>query len=352
MFKRSIGFMLAAVMTATLLAGCQGEKETADEKDTKVADASEETEKESGKSTDDKSTDGKMKIGFANLTDSGDYMVWVKKGMEKAAEENGVELICVDNEADGATAVKNIDTLISSGVQCVIEYMNDSAINSQIKDILDEKGIPVIAVDVPVENAKGAATYMGGDNHKAGFICGENLGQAALDKWDGEIDLYISVETMSNGESNTQRTGGILEGIRSKIEVPDDKVIRVDAKDQTAEAQKVVTDALTANPGAKRILIGCNQDDETQGAFAAVEMANRQEQVLLAGCGPFGSTFENLRKPEPNFWIGSASFSPEQYGDVAIPLAIDLIQGKEVPEESYVTHYFLTQENIDQYYPE
>lgn len=293
-----------------------------------------------------------IKIGFANLTDSGDYMVWVKKGMQQAAEAAGVELICVDNEGDGVKAVQNIDTLISAGVDAVIEYMNDTTVNSQIKDMLDAAGIPCVAVDVPVENANGKAAYMGGDNYTAGFICGENLGQAAIDKWGGEIDLYISVETMSNGETNTLRNGGILDGIRSKIEVPDEKIVRVDGKDTTAEAQKVVTDALTANQGAKKILIGCHQDDETQGAFAAVEIANRQEHVILAGCGPFGATFVNLRKDEPNFWIGSASFSPEQYGPVAIPLAIALAKGEEVPENSYVTHYFLTQANIDEYYPE
>lgn len=354
MLRKTIGMMMAATMMATLLMGCGGDTKSADaDKSAAKTDTAADTSKaDDTDKKEDTKTDGKIKVGFANLTDAGDYMVWVKKGMEKAAKDAGVELICVDNQGDGATAVKNIDTLISAGVQCVIEYMNDSAINSQIKDILDEKGIPVIAVDVPVENAKGAATYMGGDNRKAGLICGENLGQAAVDKWGGEVDLYISVETMSNGESNTLRTGGILEGVRSKVDVPDDKVVKVDGKDKTAESQKVVTDALTANPGAKRILIGCNQDDETQGAFAAVEIANRQDQVLLAGCGPFNSTFENLRKAEPNFWIGSASFSPEQYGEVAIPLAIDLIQGKEVPKESYVTHYFLTQQNINEYYPE
>jgi ABC-type sugar transport system substrate-binding protein len=299
-----------------------------------------------------KKADGTITIGFANLTDAGDYMMWVKRGMEEAAAKAGVKLICVDNQGNGATAVRNVDTLISAGVDVVSEYNDDSAVNSQIKDMLDAAGIPCVAIDIMVENAKGKAAYMGGDNYKAGFIAGENLGQAAKDKWNGQIDLYISVETMSNGETNRLRNGGILDGIRSKIDVPDNKVVRVDGKDQTSESQKVVTDALTANPNAKRILIGCHQDDETQGAFAAVEMANRQNEVLLAGCGPFGSTFENLRKPQANFWIGSASFSPEQYGPVGIGIAIALAKGEKVPAESFVTHYFLTQKNINQYDPQ
>lgn len=350
MLKKKMALVLTMVMVGTLFAGCGEAKDNVDQ--TNAADQTSEGEDKTAKETGTEKSDGKMKIGFANLTDSGDYMVWVKKGMQAAADEAGVELVCVDNAADGATAVQNIDTLVNAGVQCVIEYMNDSAVNTQIKDILDEKGIPVVAVDIPVENDNGAAAYMGGDNFKAGTICGENLGQAALDKWGGEVDLFISVQTMSLGETNTQRMGGILEGVRSKIDLPDEKIVEVDGKDNTAESQKVVTDALTANPEAKRILIGCIQDDETQGAFAAVEVANRQDQVLMAGCGPFNSTFENLRSGEENCWIGSASFSPEQYGEVAIPLAIDLINGKEVPETSFVTHYFLTRDNINEYYPE
>lgn len=297
-------------------------------------------------------SDDAIKIGFANLTDSGDYFAWVKRGMEEAAAEAGVEIICVDNQGDGATAVQNIDTLISAGVDCVIEYYNDSTVNTQIKDILDEAGIPSVAIDIPVANDAGAAPYVGGDNYEAGFICGENLGQAAIDQWNGEVDLFLSVGTLSTGETNEQRMGGILDGIRSKVELPDDKVVILDGEDSTAQAQKVVTDALTANQDAEHILIGCMQDDETQGAFAAVEIANRQDHVILAGNGPFNSTFDNLYKDEANFWIGSASFSPEQYGPLAVPIAISLAKGEEVPAESFVTHYFLTQENIREYYPE
>lgn len=293
----------------------------------------------------------KIKIGFGNLTDSGDYMVWVKKGMQKAADEAGVTLIAVDNKMDGNVAVQNVDTLISAGVKAVIWYMNDIAVNTTVKDKLDAAGIPCVAIDIPVMNAKGRATYFGGDNYKAGFICGENLGQEAKKKWNGVVDLFISVETMSNGETNKLRNGGILDGIRSVIKVPESAVVRVDAKDSVAEAQKVVTDALTARPNAKRILIGCHQDDETQGAFAAVEMAGRQNQVLLAGCGPFASTLANLRLPKANFWIGSTSFAPELYGPNAVRLAVKLAKGEPVPENTYPEHYFMTWANIEKHYP-
>lgn len=351
MFKKMMGLCVVVLLCAAMFAGC-ATPPAAENGTASPSESASEAAQSPAANNADQNGDGKIKLGFANLTDSGDYMVWVKKGMEKAAADAGVEIICVDNAGDGATAVKNIDTLINAGVDAVIEYMNDSAVNTQVKDMLDEKGIPCVAVDIPVENAKGASAYMGGDNYKAGFITGENLGQKAIDEWDGQVDLFLSVGTLSTGETNELRMGGILDGIKSKIDLADDKVVILDGKDSTSESQKVVTDALMANPDAKRILIGCMQDDITQGAFAAVEIANRQDQVWLAGCGPFNSTFANLRKPEANFWFGSVSFSPEQYGEIAVPLAIKLANGEEVEQESFVTHYFLTHDNINEKYPE
>jgi len=35
-----------------------------------------------------------------------------------------------------------------------------------------------------------------------------------------------------------------------------------------------------------------------------------------------------------------------------LPLAIALAKGETVPEQSLVTHIFITKENIAQYYPE
>jgi ribose transport system substrate-binding protein len=208
-------------------------------------------------------------------------------------------------------------------------------------------GIPVIGIDIPV----GDAPYCGGDNYQAGSICGTELGKAAMEKWNGQVDLYISVETMSNLQTNTLRNGGIIDGIRSQIELPDDKIVRVDAKDKMELAQSLVTDVLTAHPDAQHILIGCHQDDETAGAFAAVEIAGRQDQVILGGNGPFASTLANFRLPEPNFWIGSTSFVPEKYGFYAIPLMINLIQGNSVQNNTYFEHYWLTWENCEEHYP-
>ena len=292
-------------------------------------------------------------IGFANLIDSGDYMAWVRRGMIEAAEAYGVEILAVDNQADGGQAIQNAHTLIAAGVDAVIWYMNDAAVNSQAKDLFDAEGIPVVAVDIIVENAAGRAPQVGGDNYVAGHIAGTGLGRHVMEVWGPDIDLYICNGTLANAETNDARNGGMRDGVRDAgVNLTDDIIVVIDGNDDVATSQRLVSETLTAHPNATRILIANHQDDMSQGAFAAVEMANRQEHVFIVGNGPFGSTFANFRGPEPNFWVGSASFAPEDYGPTAIPLAIALARGETVPMENFVTHAWLDWYTIDDYYPQ
>lgn len=290
----------------------------------------------------------KIKIGFQNIGETVDFWVWVGDGMQREAKKQGVELIRVDNKADGTVAVQNTDNLINMKVDGIILYMNDSQVNSQIKDMCDEAGIPLLAVDIPAGNAP----FFGGNNYKAGYIAGVELGKEAVKRWAGKIDLYISLGNPAIGETHVKRMGGFLDGVRSVIKVPQSIVVEVGGGEDIVTSQRVITDVLTAHPEAKRILIGSLQDTQTQGAFTAVEMANRQNQVLLAGQGPFASTLANLRLPEKNFWIGSTSYGAEIYGSYAVPLMINMIKGKKVAPITYLDHYWLNHDNVNKHYPQ
>jgi ribose transport system substrate-binding protein len=289
----------------------------------------------------------KIKIGFQNIGETVDFWVWVGDSMERAAKKAGVELIRVDNKADGTVAVQNADNLINMKVDGIILYMNDSKVNEQIKEMCDKAKIPLLAVDIPA----GKAAFFGGNNYKAGFIAGTELGKEAVKRWGGQVDLYISLGNPAIGETHVKRMGGFLDGVRSVVKVPASKVVEVGGGEDIVTSQRVITDVLTAHPEAKHILIGSLQDTQTQGAFTAVEMANREDEVLLAGQGPFASTLANLRLPEKNFWIGSTSYGAEIYGNYAVPLMVDMIKGKKVPAITYLDHYWLNHDNVNEHYP-
>jgi len=286
-------------------------------------------------------------VGFAVLDEQADFSQWVKAGVKEATDEKGFDLITVDNRLDGRVAVENTDLLIARGVDIVIMYQADERVAPVIMEKLNAANIPVVAIDIFHEGA----VFFGGNNLEAGKIAGRALAQKAIDEWDGEIDLYISLEAKLVGEANDLRMQGFIDGIRELIDLPDEKIVVVDGKNRALDSKKVATDALTANPDAKRILIGCLQDLMTQGALAAVETSGRQDQVFIAGQGPYKLTLENLRG-EPNSWIGSTSFRPEAYGEYTIDLCARILAGEDVPQYTYPEHYFLTYDNVDEYYPE
>jgi ribose transport system substrate-binding protein len=57
-----------------------------------------------------------------------------------------------------------------------------------------------------------------------------------------------------------------------------------------------------------------------------------------------------MRRPNSRL-VGSVSYFPEQYGEAVISLALDMLQGKEVPPATFVKHQLLTRENVDTIYP-
>jgi len=285
-------------------------------------------------------------IGLANLGETIDFAIRVKQGIVKEVEKKGWELLVVDNNLDGATAVKNADLLITKQVDLVLEFNVDSKVAPTIMDKFNAAKIPVVAIDIPHPGAP----FFGANNAEAGKIVGRALAKKAKNVWNGQVDLVILVDLPAAGEVVKQRMDNILVGIRESIKVPDDKVIRVDGKNDVLPAKQVVTDTLTAHPDAKHILIGCLNDQNGSGALSAVQTSNREKDCLIASHGCDAPAIINLKGPE-NCWIGSVAYFPEKYGSYLIPLAEKMLNGEQVPENNHPDHVFIDRSNIDQYYP-
>lgn len=305
------------------------EKDTADQEDTSA------------------SADSDIVIGFANLTDTLDYGKTVKAGVLAAAEERGWEVIALDNERTGSKAVENATTLVTRGVDAIIEFNVDAAVAPTIMEIVNNAGIPIICIDIPHEGAP----YYGIDNYGAGYVNGQALAAKAEKEWGGEVDLVILVENAKAGEDVKLRMTGQQEAIQDELGLPDDMFIYVDGEGDLLKAQEVVTATLTAHPDKEHILIGTLQDPMGQGSLAAVEAAGRQDQVWIASIGAEIPALTNLRG-EPNCWFGATAGFPEKYGEQIMPLVEKLINGEEIPDENLMEHIFIDKDNIDEYYPE
>lgn len=290
------------------------------------------------------------KIGFANLTEDIVFTKLVREGMEKAAAEAGnVELVFADNKLDGATALANAENFIAQGVDGVVEFQTDEAFGNVIMSKFRDKGIPVVAIDIPMPGA----TFFGADNYLAGQLAGEGAAKWVNENWDGQVDAILLLELPQSGPVPAARMQGMLDKLQEGLanKVPDDKVFRLDSKNTQEEAFKVTSDILPSIPDAKHIVAVTINDGTGLGTVAAAEAAGRGDQIIVVGQNADPSGQEEMIK-ENSRYLGATAYFPEKYGFKIIPAMLDLLECRPVPPSVYVDHVFISKDNVCDYYPE
>jgi DeoR/GlpR family transcriptional regulator of sugar metabolism len=154
------------------------------------------------------------RIGFANLTETGiSFAIDVRRGLERAAEREHVDLVLADNKLSGEQALRVADYLIEKEVDLAIEYQIDADMNSLIMDKFARAGIPVIAVDIPMVGA----TYFGADNYRAGHIAGVALGKWVQEHWSSQFDRLFVLEELRAGSLPAARITGQIDGFQEVL---------------------------------------------------------------------------------------------------------------------------------------
>lgn len=350
---KKVLIMILVVALALSMVACGA---PAEPKESRAAESEAPVQSEEGEtqgSSESAPADETIVLGYAALDDSQEHLIPVRENIKKIAAEMGAEVICVDNAGDGNKAISNVDSLLLQGIDCLIEFNLDASVNPVVKEKCDAAGVPVIAIDIPVPGAP----CFGADNVESGLIIGDALGNLAKDNWDSQIDLVLLLSTPAGGEIVATRMDGIVKGI-SKV-CPDfdtTNVITVDYKDDPILAQQLTADVLTANPDKKHILIGSINDIGAQGAYAAIQAAQRDADCFIVNHGTSIQTRENLyecnRTGELNCWRGGLAYFLERYGEYVVPAAIKLAKGEEIPDNIYMDHLFINTDNIEEYYPE
>lgn len=348
MKKNFLALLLVVTLVISLFVGCSNSK-TSDRNDSKTTKTSEEEfnqtkDKEEGKSS--------YKIGFANIGESVELQIEVKKSVERAAKAAGVELVYMNNDMDGATAVQNADNMIQKKIDGLIEFNIDESVGPTIKEKMDEAGIPIISVDIPIEDT----VFFGANNITAGIVGGKRLADVAKERWNEEPEILLLVIDSTSGETPLERVRQMPEGIREVFpEFSNDKVFEIDGGADAATAQKVVSDFLSAHPNEDKIAVGCFHDVIATSTLAAIETAGREDDCIMVSENEYGYLDYLVANPEPienETWVGGVAFFFTRYGDYLVPAMIDILEGKQVEDNIYVEHEAITRDNAQEYFSE
>jgi ribose transport system substrate-binding protein len=289
------------------------------------------------------------RIGFANLSEQLPFSIDVRRSLERAARErHNVDIVYVDNNLDGETAIQLADELIARQVDLVIEYQIDEHAGNILMNQFKQHNIPVIAVDIPMVGA----TYFGVDNFHAGMLAGSALGTWIHHYWQGQLDYVLVLEEKRAGTLPAARIQGQLSGLETSLGQPlQDKLIFLDSGNNTRRSYENVQPILKKLPESARIACICFNDDAAMGALQAAHELALADRVTIVGQGSDRQIRAELRR-EGSPVIGSTAFMPEQYGDRLIEIALKILRGDVVPPAVYMEHRFIDHFNVDSYYPE
>ncbi len=261
------------------------------------------------------------------------------------------DLYYADNQYDATVGLQNADILLAKEPEVLIWFQFDSKVNSIVSQKYSEAGIPIIAVDVPVPNAP----FMGVNNFKVAYMAGEEA-IARVEEQGGidTIDNIILMQMPAGGEVTMLRSEGFYQAFVDEYgaDVIDPITIRADGGAGEAEqANAAMSDVLTSIPDAENFVLTSINEQTMDGCISAIETAGRWDPdkwiVITQGVDAVGQA--QIREGLTDAGI---AYFPERYGEYLVPAASAYLNGEVPPAFMYVENEVITQENIDEYYPE
>jgi len=286
----------------------------------------------------------KILIGYENWRQPDEFIADVQSGILDVEDKYNVKTVIFDS--DGMNSTENIDKMVSSCIKGAIEYYRDPISAKQSINVIKAADIPVVSLNYPVPDS----VYVGVNNYDSGFMAGKWMGDYAADAWAGNVDLVIIVYSPLEGEFVGQLFQGIEKGIKSGIEVPEEKIARVDGGGNADQTVNAVKSALNQFPEANRILIGVENDACAIGAADALNEVNRADEAVIVSQGMQKTMREIIMNGDTPIKAGVAYF-PEKYGEVSIQALLDIMADKNVPDMIYINTVVITKDNISDYYP-
>ena len=287
------------------------------------------------------------KVGYISLGESIPFVNLVSDSINEEAERAGVEIAFCDSEIDAAKALACAQNLNVQDVQAVLNFQLFEDSSAEICQAYGN--LPTIAIDIVQEPCQVA--FMGADNERAGRLAGEALGEALQTQNGCEYEALVTLDTKGAGATTLARMNGMIAGFEEVCGPIDEAKFRsLDVGGTTDAAVTKFSDTLSAiRPGGVIPVLSLN-DDMSLGALAAARTAGRQTELRIAGQGADPTSWKEIAcNPQ---WIADTAYFPERYGSILIPAVVDLLEGREVPENLFVDHEVITSENVRTVYPE
>ena len=288
----------------------------------------------------------RYRFGYAAQTNENSFSRLVTESIRSYAYTNNIELVVADNRYSTTSALRNAELFAREKVDLAIEFQTIESAAPRIVSTLRGANIPIIAMEIPHPGA----FYYGANNYRAGVIGGKALAQACLSRWSGKVDQVLLLAQPVAGALPQARLDGTVAMLRELLPKFSTGLVRVvDGKGRFEASLNAVRRCLRFN-SSERVLVSGVNDLSCLGALRAFSEAGLEENCIIVGQNAVIEARIELRQPGTPY-VGTVGYFPEQYGELVITLALDILQDRKPPHSTFVRHQLITKENVDSLYP-
>lgn len=242
-----------------------------------------------------------------------------------------VEIVdCYDQSDD---QIRQIDSLVESGIDLLVVAPNDYKIAPALKRTKD-KGIPIILFDRMVDSDDYTA-FIGGSNVAIGSLAANYAAQLVA---ESEGNNVLEIAALQNTSPARERHQGFESAIKQHKEVNYRCIIGNWDDNHTHDILKKEIEE-----GRRPDIVFCHSDFMALGAHRAVAEAGLEQQVKVIGVD--GLPNEGIEYVQKGWLVGTCVYPT--HGEEIVRLALNILSGQPYERDNYLNILLITPENVD-----
>jgi inositol transport system substrate-binding protein len=278
---------------------------------------------------------GDIKLGVA-FPNSDTFLSRVQDGMKVKAEELGVEITITDAKDDTQTQLSQVENFVSQGVSAIIVVPVDTSAAQPMADAAKKANIPLVFVNRNPSIA--GVPYVGSDSLYAGQVEMEELAKLAGNKGD-----VVILQGQVTNEAAVLRT----QGCNEKAEAAGMKVVATQAGDWDRAKGQAITENWIQSGTLKEGMVVCaNNDEMALGAINALKAADLLDKVWVGGVDATSEALAAMQAGDLEVTVFQDAVGQ---GEGGVQAAVDLVNGKTVPDYVDIPYVLVTPENIEDF---
>lgn len=291
---------------------------------------------ESSKGGDDAKKKDGYTIGATYYTLQTEFCMRMDNYAKKYCEKNGINYTSYDGNNDANTQLKQVETMITDGVDAIILNPQDADACVACVEAADEAGIPVFGVNTMVNSDKLTA-YVGSQDVGAG----EEIMQFMIDYMKKEAFNIVVLEGPMGQSAQLQRWEGINNVLEKNKGV---KVLAYDTANWSRSEAMTLMETWLTTYGDKIHAVVAENDEMALGARQAIEDGGYDIPCI----GIDGIT-DAVAAVKEGKMIASDFQDAEGQIAGAIDAAVKVLDGEKVEKEIWIPFQMITKDNVAEF---